>query len=148
MSNKLFNSPFEISLHIMLLLDECKKPVSIDRIVTYDFMTVYSKTFNLSDVSLNGENGFAFSEFASRRDLVQQALKGLVIDRLITVTQSMYGMEYSISSSGKAASEAMQSEYAVAYRSLCKLTRKKYARYNDVELMNFINTAAIKSLRR
>lgn len=148
MTNKLFNSPFEMSLRILLLLDECKTPVSIDRIVAYDFMTVYSKSFGLSDVSLNGENGFAFSEFASRRRLVQTAVKELVIDRLITVTQGIQGMKYSLSESGRASSETLQSEYATSYRSLCKLTRRKYTRYDDIKLTGIISDMATKSLRR
>lgn len=148
MSNKLFNSSFEISLRILLLLNEITKPVSIDRIIAYDFITIYSKFFGLSDASLNGENKFAFSEFAASRKVTQKAIKEMVVNRLVIVSRSAYGMDYSISGIGKRASETLQSEYAASYRALCKKTHEKYASYSDLQLVWMINNTATKSLRR
>ena len=42
------------------------------------------------DVFNDGENGFAFIELLSRRNLIRTAIKDLVIDRLITVTDGVY----------------------------------------------------------
>ena len=50
-----FNSTFEISLRILLLLSESEDAgLSIDRIAAYDFITIYSKYFDLSDRVLHG----------------------------------------------------------------------------------------------
>lgn len=148
MSSKLYNSPFEMSLHILLILSECSRPITIDRIIACDFMTVYSTAFGLSDIPLNGENGFAFSEYATRRSVTQQAIKELVLDELIVATRSGKGLLYSISKSGQKACAILHSEYADSFRYLCKLPLKKYSRIDDVKLVKVINDAAAKSLRR
>ena len=69
-----FNSTFEVSLRILLLLSESGDAgLSIDRIAAYDFITIYSRYFDLSDRVLHGENEFGYSEIASRRNKAQTA---------------------------------------------------------------------------
>ena len=67
MSNRLFNTPFELSLHVVLLLDVANAGITLDRIAAYDFMAIYCEDFGVADKSLNGENGFAFSELRKRK---------------------------------------------------------------------------------
>ena len=78
MSNRLFNTPFELSLHVVLLLDVANAGITLDRIAAYDFMAIYCEDFGVADKSLNGENGFAFSELSARRNLIKTAIKNLV----------------------------------------------------------------------
>ena len=65
---KLFNTPFEVSLRILLIL-YAVKPLSmtIDRISAYDLMSVYGQDFGISEQNLHGENQFSFSEFSAKR---------------------------------------------------------------------------------
>ena len=80
MSNRLFNTPFELSLHVVMLLDIVDAAVTLDRIAAYDFIAIYSGDFAISKNALNGENGFAFSELSARRKLIKAALKDLVAE--------------------------------------------------------------------
>ena len=73
--DRLFNSTFENSLRLLILLDEYDMPQTLDMLYAVDFMTIYSKPFGLSEQNLNGDNDLKFSEFASQRDLVKEALK-------------------------------------------------------------------------
>ena len=75
MNNRLFNTPFELSLHVVLLLDVANAEITLDRITAYDFITIYCEDFGVADKSLNGENGFAFSELSARRSLTKTAIK-------------------------------------------------------------------------
>ena len=69
---ELFNSTFEVSLRLMLLLSTTGDiPMTVDRIAAYDVMTIYSRDFGLSDEVLHGDNEFGLSEFASRRNKTQ-----------------------------------------------------------------------------
>ena len=79
MSNRLFNTPFELSLHVVLLLDVANAGITLDRIAAYDFIAIYCEDFGVADKSLNGENGFAFSELSARRNLTKTAIKNLVV---------------------------------------------------------------------
>ena len=75
--DRLFNSTFENSLRLLILLDEYDMPQTLDMLYAVDFMTIYSEPFGLSEQNLNGDNDLKFSEFASQRDLVKEALKEL-----------------------------------------------------------------------
>ena len=73
---KLFNSTFEVSLRLMLLLSVTGDvPMTVDRIAAYDVITIYSRDFGLSEEVLHGDNEFGLSEFASRRNKTQIALR-------------------------------------------------------------------------
>lgn len=148
MSNKLFNTPFELSLHVVLLLDVTDTGLTLDRIAAYDFIAIYCEDFGVADRSLNGENGFAFSELSARRNLTKTAIRDLVVDGLVVVSDDETGILYSISASGRKMSEGFQSEYAERYKELMRLVVAKYENYSDVRLFNEINKQSTKSLRR
>ncbi len=148
MSNKLFNTPFELSLHVVLLLDVTDTGLTLDRIAAYDFIAIYCEDFGIADRSLNGENGFAFSELSARRNLTKTAIRDLVVDGLVVASDDETGILYSISASGRKMSEGFQSEYAERYKELMRLVVAKYENYSDVRLFNEINKQSTKSLRR
>lgn len=148
MSNKLFNTPFELSLHVVLLLYVTDTGLTLDRIAAYDFIAIYCEDFGVADRSLNGENGFAFSELSARRNLTKTAIKDLVVDGLVVATDDETGILYSVSDSGRKMSEGFQSEYAERYKELMRLVVEKYGNYSDVQLFNEINRQSTKSLRR
>ena len=148
MGNKLFNTPFELSLHMVLLLDVIDTGLTLDRIAAYDFIAIYCEDFGVADRSLNGENGFAFSELSARRNLTKAAIKDLVVDGLVVATDDETGILYSVSDSGRKMSEGFQSEYAERYKELMQLVVEKYGNYSDVQLFNEINRQSTKSLRR
>lgn len=148
MSNKLFNTPFELSLHVVLLLDVADTGLTLDRIAAYDFIAIYCEDFGVADRSLNGENGFAFSELSARRNLTKTAIKDLVIDGLVIASDDDTGILYSVSESGRKMSEGFQSEYATRYKELMRLVVDKYKDISDVQLFDEINRQSTKSLRR
>lgn len=148
MSNKLFNTPFELSLHVVLLLDVVDTGLTFDRITAYDFIAIYCEDFGVAERSLNGENGFAFSELSARRNVTKTAIKDLVVDGLVVATDDETGILYSASDSGRKMSEGFQSEYAERYKELMRLVVEKYGNYSDVQLFNEINRQSTKSLRR
>ena len=146
--NEVFNTPFEISLRMVLLLSACGNAITADRAAALDFITVYSSAFHLSQRSINGENDFGFSEFATRRELVNKALKSMVIDGLMTVHRDELGFQYSLSPAGKKFCGSLNSEYAREYSELATITVRSTKTKSDVELLTFITRESTKSLRR
>lgn len=148
MSNKLFNTPFELSLHVVLLLDVADTGLTLDRIAAYDFIAIYCEDFGVADRSLNGENGFAFRDLSARRNFTKTAIKDLVIDGLVIASDDDTGILYSVSESGRKMSEGFQSEYATRYKELMRLVVDKYKDISDVQLFDEINRQSTKSLRK
>lgn len=115
--NKIFNTTFESSLRILLLLSVSEdEQMTLDRIADYDFITIYSKYFGISDMALHGENEFGLSEFAARRGMMQSTMKSLVLDGLVSVKRRLNGFQYSISSHGKGYHSYLNTVVALAFR--------------------------------
>jgi hypothetical protein len=149
MMTKLFNSSFEVSLRVVLLLSQIgNADMTLDRIVGYDFISLYSRYFDLVDINLHGDNEFGFSELSARRVVVQAALKNLVLDGLVKANRLEGGFCYEITDAGSAFCKKQISDYANTYRNLVISTHKKYENVTEVELMAVISRKATQALRR
>jgi hypothetical protein len=148
MTDRIFNTPFEMSLHVVLLLAVIHEKATLDRIAEYDFITVRAGEFGLDDRSLNGDSIFAFGELAAKRELVREALKGLVMDGVVDVTDGNEGITYSLTDSGRGLDEGLVSEYASRYRTVMKKVNRRYRNKSDVELAGIINRQSTKISKR
>lgn len=147
--NKIFNTTFESSLRILLLLSVSEdEQMTLDRIANYDFITIYSKYFGISDMALYGENEFGFSEFAARRGMMQSTMKSLVLDGLVSVKRRQNGFQYSISVVGKTVAGKMKSEYANNYKMLALKTVEHFKGQSEQKIMKTISNTSTEFLRR
>ena len=138
--NDLFNTPFETGLRAMLILYITqKRGITIDRIVAYDFMTIYGNDLGVAENNLRGINHFSFSELTSKRAICSEGVKSFVLEN---------GFIYSLSSSGTKYVEALDSDYKEQYLKIVKNVHSKYGHVPETELINTINHAAVNSLRR
>lgn len=133
--DKLFNTVFENSLRILILLDVFQKPQNMDMIYVTDFMTVYGETFKITEHNLNGNNILKFSEFISRRPLVQKVLKQLILSGLAETTDFLY----SITPMGRRYCQAFESHYAELYRTSAIKVISAVGQKNERELIAEIN---------
>ncbi len=146
--NKIFNTPFEMLLHILILLDSVDYGFTIERITDYDFIAVYAQYFGFNFESLNGDNEFAFSEFPVKRNLVKKAIKILVLDGLVIASDSEEGIIYSLSDSGLTMSRRFRSDYAILYRKAIFKINRRYRNKSEVELADIINKRSMKASGR
>lgn len=112
---KLFNTEFEFSLRILLLLSSLKSPMSQDTIRDLDLLTTYGKEFNISNKNLHGDKSYSISELQTRHALVNSALKELVKDGLVDVIRSSKGFQYKISEEGIRYRNNLSSDYSKEY---------------------------------
>ena len=149
MNEQIFNSPFELSLRVLLTLSVIPyKALTVDEIAIYDFITTYAKEFSLADNNLHGDSEFSFSEFAFRRERICMALKDLVLDRLVYVNKTKLGFLYCISSSGKSYIDTCSTQYAREYRAQTKKTAIFAVEQPLSELVELIGRTAASNLRR
>ena len=149
MNNLIFNTTFEISIRLLLLLSLVKnKGLTLDGIITADFISNYSKEFGLSDNNLHGDNEFSFSELSARRLSVQNAIKDLVLENMIQVSYSKYGFQYSISDRGQTFCNNLNSDYAYEYKNYAEKAIAYMSSMDDIEILNLISKKASKSIRR
>lgn len=139
----IFNSLFEISLRILMILYVTQDRMSMDRIVAMDFIAVYGKDFGVSKNNLHGENNYRFSEYAARRHIMSQAIKELVIRNYIVPHVNKKGFCYSISDVGKLFCESLNDEYANVYKSNLESANTLFLNYSDRKIMQCINQYAV-----
>lgn len=138
MNNKLFNSPFEMSLRVLLLLSQDRKSFyTVDRIILLDFVSCYSADFKLPYSNLHGVNRYKFGEIANRRQLVQEAVRMMVIHGFVEV-KIENGYKFRISDIGIKYGKTFESSYAIEYRKIAKATIKKFRKESDENILNLV----------
>lgn len=144
---RVFNSTFENSLRIILLLDAFGTPQNTDMLYATDFMVVYGKTFGIADEDLNGENQYKFSEFVSRRAMVQKALKELVLDGLVRPSEIDSGIAFQITTDGRKYCDSLESDYAREYKLIAKKVVQFVSGKTERSVIAQINRMSATSLR-
>lgn len=143
---QIFNTSFEISLRILIVLNVTQSKLSADRISALDFITIYGKDFGVSNYNLHGDNDFRFSEYSSKREIVSRALKKLVLTDSILPHFDNNGFKYSISKNGIAFCQALNDEYAEKYTAIAQKANNTFSSYSDRKLVYTINRYAILNL--
>ena len=147
MTESVFDSTFEMELRVLLLMSAAKKKAySIERIVSLDFIVCYAGYFQLPYLNPQGDNQYMFSELASRRERLQEAVKGLVVQGLLNVEMDN-GYAFSITDAGSKYIRKLKSEYALQYKAIAADAIKRFKDYSDLQLDHMINDSAVKSVR-
>ena len=140
---KLFNSPFEMQLHLTLLMSEMNKDASLDRLVSLEFITVFGAEFGISNQNLHGNSMFRFSEIASKREQAYEAIRRMARGGLISISVDD-GYKYSLSDVGRKYANSFEGSYAKEYRDNAKKAIKKYTRKSDQSLVQLIQNKAME----
>lgn len=140
---EVFNTSFEVSLRILIILNIVKIRLSIDRISALDFISIYGKDFEVSKYNLHGNNSYRFSEYTSKRFLISHAIRNLVLMGYIVPYYSKSRFTYSISKTGVLFCESLNDEYAENYTAIAKKAYIKFLDYSDRKLIDTINAYAI-----
>lgn len=115
-TDKVFNTAFETSLRLLILLDVSGEDMDVENIQAADFMATYGKEFSIANNSANGDNPYMFCELAVRKSLIESALKLLVARRLVLPTATDSGFLYRPLFAGHQLAQSMDTKYSKEYR--------------------------------
>ncbi len=143
-----FGSIFEISLRILLLLNEFS-PARLDeqQIGSIDFIAVYAADFGLLDENLHGYGNYRHSEFSARKQMISLALKNLVLDGYVRLYPTLSGYEYSIMETGKEVCTKLTSGYAKEYILAVQSVVNRFDQTDTTAMLKEINRLTIQSLQ-
>lgn len=142
-----FNTSFEVSLRVIIILNTILTRLSVDRIIALEFISIYGKDFGVSEYNLHGDNNYRFSEYTTKREIVLQAIKELVLRGYVTSHCHKSGFKYSISNNGMAFCESLNDEYAEDFTTIVKNANILFSNYSDRKLTHCINEYAIAMFR-
>lgn len=100
MSSNVFNSIYETSMRLILLLYTFDGPLSSEEFFIFDFVATYGKEFGLTDVSLNGDSEFTLSKATLRRKRVMESISYLVRNGYITLFAGENETKYELAERG------------------------------------------------
>lgn len=148
MNESAIGSTFEISLRILLMLNELS-PLSLDeqQIEMIDFISVYAADFGLLDENLHGYSNYRYSEYPARKQLVTSALKKLILDGYVRLYPSSSGYRYDILDAGKVLCNKFTSSYAKEYIIAVQTVVSKFENANTESMLKEINRLTVQSLK-
>ena len=126
MSSNVFNSVYETSMRLVLLLNTFDCPLSSEELFVFDFIATYGKEFGLTDVSLNGDSEFTLSKATLRRKRVMEAVSYLVRNGYITFIAEKNETKYELTKRGNGLYKKIsQSGYSEKYILTVELGKKE-----------------------
>ena len=126
MSSSVFNSVYETSMRLVLLLNTFDCPLSSEELFVFDFIATYGKEFGLTDVSLNGDSEFTLSKATLRRKRVMEAVSYLVRNGYITFIAEKNETKYELTKRGNGLYKKIsQSGYSEKYILTVELGKKE-----------------------
>lgn len=131
-----FNSDTEFSSRILVLMAEVREPLTLERILLYDFISCFPLTFGIQGNSVLGKNRFLFSEISLRREKIVSALRTLMFKGLVAVCLDVHsGFLYALTKEGLVLDKCLEDDYLNAYLDNLDQVIEKYSGYGDIELM-------------
>ena len=86
-----------------------------------------------------------FSELASRRAHIRDAIKSLVMQGLIEVSLDN-GYVFNISEAGSTFIRKLKSEYATQYKKIAADAIKQFKNYDDLQLDHMLHESSVKAI--
>ena len=141
---KIFNSKHEISFRVLVLLNVINKNCSLDEVTSIDLFATYGKAYDMIDFNLHGDNTYTFSEITSRRKLINDALKSLVLEGLVIPIQNAYGFTYKISEEGRIICSKMDTDYFNQYSQCVKIVNDITSNMNEKQIVTLATKKAVR----
>lgn len=148
MKCKVFDTPFETSLRVILLLNEVDSDKSSDYIQAIDFISLYSHYFGFEERNLNGNNPFLFCEYTSRRNLIKEALRLLTLKGYVQPTAMDSGFLYRITTTGRNFASSLDTTFADKYRKIVGVVLIETSDIDETTLISKLNDKALDSEMR
>lgn len=142
MNEQIFNTEFEISIRILSLLFNSSKKLSLEKISYLDFISTYSKDFSVNQFNIHGESNFKLSEFITRRLIISNSIKQLVLDRYIIPSINQKKLVYKISKKGSSLISSMNDDYFFHLMDINKKVLEKYSGIPEKQIYKEISMIA------
>lgn len=134
-----FNTPLEIGLRILYLLNELQPDgVDLQRLVYYDYILVHSSDIPGGPKSIHPSIPHRSTEILIKRDLLKKGLTLMHSKQLIDLVFAPTGITYKATELTKPFLKYNQSEYANKLKEISYWLVNKFKSYSDESLSNFI----------
>jgi|SRR5690554_6798676 len=138
--NRIFNSPLEIALRVLLILSFGKKnSFSLERLIIYDYLILNSGDIENAPESLHPSLPNRSSQLLVKRELLQKALLILASKELIVIKYAKPGIQYAPSKLTEPFVSYFESQYYENLKERIIWVAEAFKSRNDKSLEKFIS---------
>lgn len=138
-NTSVFNSPLEIGLRVLYLLDELKpNGCDLQRLVYYDYILTHSSDVSDGPKSIHPSTPHRSAEILVKRDLVKKGLTLMQSKQLVDSVFDATGIIYKATELTESFLEYNKSEYAKRLKEISSWLVNKFKLYSDESLSLFI----------
>ena len=136
---KIYNSPEEVGVRILFILDICEKKMSSQRIMYYDYFALHLKDIDVEHESLHPDNPNHSSEIAVKRLLISRGLNLMISKGLINIRYSKTGIYYQKNQLTSHFVDLFQNGYVNQLKKNIKVVDEKFSSYSDKQIYKYID---------
>ncbi|GAE02572.1 hypothetical protein CBO05C_2262 [Clostridium botulinum B str. Osaka05] len=136
---QIFNSPEEVGVRILFILDICQKRMSKQRIMYYDYFSLHLNDLDQTQKSLHPDNPNHSSEIAIKRDLINTGLDLIIAKGLVSVKYSKSGIYYQNNQLTRPFINLFQNTYVEELKMNIATVNEFFLKYSDRQIYKYIN---------
>ncbi|TWH59395.1 hypothetical protein DesLBE_3774 [Desulfitobacterium sp. LBE] len=136
---KIYNSPEEVGVRILFILDICEKRMSSQRIMYYDYFALHLKDIDAEYESLHPDNPNHSSEIAVKRALINKGLNLMISKGLISIKYTKTGIYYQKNKLTSHFINLLQNGYVDQLKRNIKIVDEKLSGYSDNGIYKYID---------
>lgn len=138
-NTSVFNSPLEIGLRVLYLLNELQPDgCDLQRLVYYDYILVHSSDVPDGPKSIHPKIPHRTTEILVKRELVKKGLTLMHSKQLVDSVFDSTGITYKATELTRPFLEYNKSEYSKSLKEISTWIVKKFKPYSDEKLSLFI----------
>jgi len=134
----LFNSPLEVALRLIFILNGSSRPLDVDRLVNYNYLLVHSSDIPDSPKSIHADLPRRSSEMPVNEVMVKKALSLLIAKGLVSINYSKTGFEYKKNPNTALFADYFGSSYSKQLRERTEWLCSKFDKSDDKELADIM----------
>jgi hypothetical protein len=138
-NTSVFNSPLEIGLRVLYLLNELQSDgCDLQRLVYYDYILVHSSDVPNGPKSIHPSIPHRTTEILVKRELLKKGLTLMHSKQLVDSIFDETGIKYKATELTRPFLEYNKSEYAISLKEISSWLVNKFKSYTDKKLALFI----------
>jgi len=136
---KIFNSPEEVGMRVLFILNVCGKRMSSQRIMYYDYFALHFNDIDDAYESLHPGNPNHSSEIAVRRVAVNNGLNLMISKGLINIKYSKTGIYYQKNQLTTSFAALFQNGYVDQLKKYIETVDETFSSYSDKQIYKYID---------
>ncbi len=140
----LFNSPLEVALRLVFILNTTSRPLDVDRLVYYNYLLVHSSDMPNSPKSIHADLPQRSNEIPVAQVLIKKALTLLISKGLVSIKYAKSGIQYIRNDSTPLFVGFFESEYAKLLTERTNWLCTHFDEKNDEEISGIIKRHRVK----